>query len=144
MFVFQYCTFFFRKFLNFTLEKFALVYFESATFIHVLFYIICLHFPKYNGMNYASFADRGDWQRERKYNYPGNSNQPWQGDRHYPYDQHRYKEHHYSNRRAHTDLYHSCGFRNPGSARKRVYDQYSNDRDHRVHRDYYDRYETFP
>ncbi|TTF56870.1 Chromodomain-helicase-DNA-binding protein 2 [Bagarius yarrelli] len=83
---------------------------------------------------------RGDWHRERKYTYPGNSNQPWQGDRYNPYDQHSYKEHHYSNRRAHTDLYHSTGFRNPGSARKRMYDQYSNDRDHRVHREYYDRH----
>ncbi|KAF7699143.1 chromodomain-helicase-DNA-binding protein 2 isoform X1 [Silurus meridionalis] len=83
---------------------------------------------------------RGDWQRERKYNYPGNSNQPWQGDRHHPYDQHRYKEHHYNSRRGHTDLYRSSNFRNPGSARKRVYDQYSNDRDHRAHRDYYDRH----
>ncbi|XP_053355695.1 chromodomain-helicase-DNA-binding protein 2 [Clarias gariepinus] len=83
---------------------------------------------------------RGDWQRERKYTYPGNSNQPWQGDRHHSYDQHRYKEHHYSNRRAHSDLYRSSGFRNQASARKRVYDQYSNDRDHRDHRDYYDRH----
>uniref|UniRef100_A0AAR2JC09 DNA helicase n=1 Tax=Pygocentrus nattereri TaxID=42514 RepID=A0AAR2JC09_PYGNA len=63
--------------------------------------------------------------RERKYNYPGNSNQSWQGDRHHPYDPHRYKDHHYGDRR--------------GSPRKRPYDQYGNDRDHRGHRDYYDR-----
>ncbi|KAB5574967.1 hypothetical protein PHYPO_G00215180 [Pangasianodon hypophthalmus] len=100
------------------------------------------HREPYNQHNKRHFPNdyRGDWQRDRKYNYPGNSNQPWQGDRHHPYDQHRYKEHHYSNRRAHTDLYRSSGFRNPGSARKRVYDQYSNDRDHRAHRDYYDRH----
>lgn len=112
----------------------------SASCIHVTFCIMCVNFPEFSGMIYVSSTDRGDWQRERKYNYPGNSNQPWQSDRHHPYDQHRYKEHHYSNRRAHTDLYRSSGgFRNPGSARKRVYDEYSNDRDHRAHRNYFDR-----
>ncbi|KAJ8334039.1 hypothetical protein SKAU_G00413580 [Synaphobranchus kaupii] len=80
--------------------------------------------------------DRGDWQRERKYNYPGNSNQSWQGERHHPYDQHRYKDHHYSDRRPHGDAY-----RSSGNYRKRPYDQYGNDRDHRGHRDYYDRHQ---
>ncbi|XP_062861371.1 chromodomain-helicase-DNA-binding protein 2 isoform X2 [Trichomycterus rosablanca] len=82
---------------------------------------------------------RGDWQRDRKYNYPGNSNQPWQGDRHHPYD--RYKDHHYGDRRPHSDSYRSGGgFRNPSSPRKRPYDQYNNDREHRGHRDYYNRH----
>lgn len=71
--------------------------------------------------------------------YPGNSNQSWQGDRHHPYDQHRYKDH-YSDRRSHGDSYRSSGgYRNNSSPRKRPYDQYSNDRDHRGHRPYYDR-----
>uniref|UniRef100_A0AAR2KEB7 DNA helicase n=1 Tax=Pygocentrus nattereri TaxID=42514 RepID=A0AAR2KEB7_PYGNA len=78
--------------------------------------------------------------RERKYNYPGNSNQSWQGDRHHPYDPHRYKDHHYGDRRPHGDSYRNPGgYRNSGSPRKRPYDQYGNDRDHRGHRDYYDR-----
>ncbi|KAM9754558.1 chromodomain-helicase-DNA-binding protein 2 isoform 5-T5 [Menidia menidia] len=81
--------------------------------------------------------DRGDWQRDRKYSYPGNSSQSWQGDRHHPYDPHRYKDH-YSERR---DSYRSSGsYRNNSSPRKRPYDQYSNDRDHRGHRPYYDRW----
>uniref|UniRef100_A0A3Q1D8H4 DNA helicase n=1 Tax=Amphiprion ocellaris TaxID=80972 RepID=A0A3Q1D8H4_AMPOC len=83
-------------------------------------------------------AARGDWQRDRKYNYPGNSNQ-WQGDRHHPYDPHRYKDH-YGDRRPHGDSYRSSGsYRNNSSPRKRPYDQYSNDRDHRGHRPYYER-----
>ena len=87
-------------------------------------------------------TDRGDWQRDRKYNYPGNSNQSWQGDRHHPYDPHRYKEH-YNDRRSHGDPYRSSGsYRNNSSPRKRSYDQYSNDRDHRGHRPYYDRWVT--
>uniref|UniRef100_A0A8C2AMJ9 Chromodomain helicase DNA binding protein 2 n=1 Tax=Cyprinus carpio TaxID=7962 RepID=A0A8C2AMJ9_CYPCA len=73
-------------------------------------------------------VNRGDWQRDRKYSYPGNSSQPWQGDRHHPYDTHRYKDHHYGDR-----------YRNSSSPRKRPYDQYGNDRDQRGHRDYYDR-----
>uniref|UniRef100_A0AAR2JQK6 DNA helicase n=1 Tax=Pygocentrus nattereri TaxID=42514 RepID=A0AAR2JQK6_PYGNA len=78
--------------------------------------------------------------QERKYNYPGNSNQSWQGDRHHPYDPHRYKDHHYGDRRPHGDSYRNPGgYRNSGSPRKRPYDQYGNDRDHRGHRDYYDR-----
>lgn len=84
-------------------------------------------------------TDRGDWQRDRKYMYPGNSNQSWQGDRHHPYDPHRYKDH-YVDRRSHGDPYRSSGsYRNNSSPRKRPYDQYSNDRDHRGHRPYYDR-----
>uniref|UniRef100_A0A8C4EQM4 Chromodomain helicase DNA binding protein 2 n=1 Tax=Dicentrarchus labrax TaxID=13489 RepID=A0A8C4EQM4_DICLA len=77
---------------------------------------------------------------DRKYNYPGNSNQSWQGDRHHPYDPHRYKDH-YGDRRSHGDSYRSSGsYRNNSSPRKRPYDQYSNDRDHRGHRPYYDRH----
>uniref|UniRef100_A0A669ESR3 Chromodomain helicase DNA binding protein 2 n=1 Tax=Oreochromis niloticus TaxID=8128 RepID=A0A669ESR3_ORENI len=71
--------------------------------------------------------------------YPGNSNSSWQGDRHHPYDPHRYKDH-YSDRRPHGDPYRSSGgYRNNSSPRKRPYEQYSNDRDHRGHRPYYDR-----
>uniref|UniRef100_A0A671KS14 Chromodomain-helicase-DNA-binding protein 2-like n=1 Tax=Sinocyclocheilus anshuiensis TaxID=1608454 RepID=A0A671KS14_9TELE len=84
-------------------------------------------------------VNRGDWQRDRKYSYPGNSNQPWQGDRYHPYDSHRYKDHHYGDRRPHGDYRSSGGYRNGGSPRKRPYD-YGNDRDHRGHRDYYDRH----
>uniref|UniRef100_A0A7N8XLL8 Chromodomain helicase DNA binding protein 2 n=1 Tax=Mastacembelus armatus TaxID=205130 RepID=A0A7N8XLL8_9TELE len=88
-------------------------------------------------------ANRGDWQRDRKYSYPSNSNQSWQGDRHHPYDPHRYKDH-YSDRRPHGDLYRSSGsYRNNSSPRKRPYEQYSNDRDHRGHRPYYDRWDFF-
>uniref|UniRef100_A0A674I922 Chromodomain helicase DNA binding protein 2 n=1 Tax=Terrapene triunguis TaxID=2587831 RepID=A0A674I922_9SAUR len=65
-------------------------------------------------------ADRGDWQRDRKFNYGGNSNQVWGGDRHHQYEQHWYKDHHYGDRRP--------------------YEQYNSDRDHRGHRDYYDRH----
>uniref|UniRef100_A0A3Q0T6I7 Chromodomain helicase DNA binding protein 2 n=1 Tax=Amphilophus citrinellus TaxID=61819 RepID=A0A3Q0T6I7_AMPCI len=84
--------------------------------------------------------DRGDWQRDRKYSYPGNSNASWQGDRHHPYDPHRYKDH-YGDRRPHGDPYRSSGgYRNNTSPRKRPYEQYSNDRDHRGHRPYYDRH----
>uniref|UniRef100_A0A3P8QRD6 DNA helicase n=1 Tax=Astatotilapia calliptera TaxID=8154 RepID=A0A3P8QRD6_ASTCA len=79
------------------------------------------------------------WQRDRKYSYPGNSNSSWQGDRHHPYDPHRYKDH-YGDRRPHGDPYRSSGgYRNNSSPRKRPYEQYSNDRDHRGHRPYYDR-----
>uniref|UniRef100_A0A672GXP1 Uncharacterized protein n=1 Tax=Salarias fasciatus TaxID=181472 RepID=A0A672GXP1_SALFA len=67
---------------------------------------------------------------DRKYNYPSNSNSSWQGDRHHPYDPHRYKDH-YSDRRP---------YRNNNSPRKRPYEPYGNDRDHRGHRPYYDRH----
>uniref|UniRef100_A0A672GW10 Uncharacterized protein n=1 Tax=Salarias fasciatus TaxID=181472 RepID=A0A672GW10_SALFA len=84
--------------------------------------------------------NRGDWQRDRKYNYPSNSNSSWQGDRHHPYDPHRYKDH-YSDRRPHGDMYRSSGsYRNNNSPRKRPYEPYGNDRDHRGHRPYYDRH----
>ncbi|KAG5848599.1 hypothetical protein ANANG_G00100230 [Anguilla anguilla] len=96
------------------------------------------HREPYNQSNKRHFSndDRGDWQRERKYSYPSNSNQSWQGEWHHPYDQHRYKDHHYSDRRPHTDTY-----RSSGNYRKRPYEQYGNDRDHRGHRDYYDRHQ---
>nr|XP_057932643.1 chromodomain-helicase-DNA-binding protein 2 isoform X1 [Doryrhamphus excisus] len=100
------------------------------------------HREPYNMANKRHFGndDRGDWQRERKYNHPGNSNQSWQGDRHHPYDGHRYKDH-YGDRHSHGDSYRSSGgYRNNSSPRKRPYDQYSNDRDHRAHRPYYDRH----
>ncbi|KAK1327863.1 hypothetical protein QTO34_012772 [Cnephaeus nilssonii] len=85
-----------------------------------------------------SNADRGDWQRERKFNYGGgNSNPPWGSDRHHQYEQHWYKDHHYGDRR-HMDS-HRSGYRPNSLSRKRPYDQYS-DRDHRGHRDYYDRH----
>ncbi|XP_045427981.1 chromodomain-helicase-DNA-binding protein 2 isoform X2 [Pipistrellus kuhlii] len=82
-------------------------------------------------------ADRGDWQRERKFNYGGNSNPPWGSDRHHPYEPHWYKDHHYGDRR-HADS-HRSGYRPNSLSRKRPYDQYG-DRDHRGHRDYYDRH----
>uniref|UniRef100_A0A3Q1G6J0 Chromodomain helicase DNA binding protein 2 n=1 Tax=Acanthochromis polyacanthus TaxID=80966 RepID=A0A3Q1G6J0_9TELE len=100
------------------------------------------HREPYNAANKRHFGndDRGDWQRDRKHSYPGNSNQSWQGDRHHPYDPHRYKDH-YGDRRPHGDSYRSSGsYRNNNSPRKRPYDQYSNDRDHRGHRPYYDRH----
>ncbi|XP_074489111.1 chromodomain-helicase-DNA-binding protein 2 isoform X2 [Sebastes fasciatus] len=98
------------------------------------------HREPYNSANKRHFGndDRGDWQRDRKYSYPGNSNQSWQGDRHHPYD--RYKDH-YDDRRQHGDSYRSSGgYRNNSSPRKRPYEQYGNDRDHRGHRPYYDRH----
>uniref|UniRef100_A0A669PA89 Uncharacterized protein n=1 Tax=Phasianus colchicus TaxID=9054 RepID=A0A669PA89_PHACC len=59
--------------------------------------------------------------------YSGNSNQMWGGERHHQYEQHWYKDHHY-------------GDRPNNLSRKRPYEQYSSDRDHRGHRDYYDRH----
>lgn len=106
--------------------------------------VMVIHFhPSYWCMYHLTWAsaffitDRGDWPRDRKYNYPGNSNQPWQGDRHHPYDQHRYKDH-YGDRRPHGDSYRSS-YRNSSSPRKRPYEQYG-DRDHRGHRPYYERW----
>ncbi|XP_029806869.1 chromodomain-helicase-DNA-binding protein 2 isoform X5 [Suricata suricatta] len=96
----------------------------------------------YNHPNKRHFsnADRGDWQRERKFNYGGgNSNPPWGSDRHHQYEQHWYKDHHYGDRR-HMDAHRSGGYRPNNLSRKRPYDQYSSDRDHRGHRDYYDRH----
>ncbi|XP_053514814.1 chromodomain-helicase-DNA-binding protein 2 isoform X7 [Artibeus jamaicensis] len=87
-----------------------------------------------------SNADRGDWQRERKFNYGGgNNNPPWGSDRHHQYEQHWYKDHHYGDRR-HMDSHRSGSYRPNNLSRKRPYDQYSSDRDHRGHRDYYDRH----
>uniref|UniRef100_A0A8C4JFK2 Chromodomain helicase DNA binding protein 2 n=1 Tax=Dromaius novaehollandiae TaxID=8790 RepID=A0A8C4JFK2_DRONO len=68
-----------------------------------------------------------NWQRDRKFNYGGNSNQVWGGERHHQYEQHWYKDHHY-------------GDRPNNLSRKRPYEQYNSDRDHRGHRDYYDRH----
>ncbi|KAM9062922.1 chromodomain-helicase-DNA-binding protein 2 isoform X1 [Sarcophilus harrisii] len=87
-----------------------------------------------------SNADRGDWQRERKFNYGGNSNQLWGGDRHHQYEQHWYKDHHYGDRRSHGEPHRSGNYRPNNLSRKRPYDPYSSDRDHRGHRDYYDRH----
>ncbi|XP_036005916.1 chromodomain-helicase-DNA-binding protein 2 isoform X2 [Fundulus heteroclitus] len=98
------------------------------------------HREPYNAANKRHFGnnDRGDWPRDRKYGYQGNSSQPWQGDRHHPYD--RYKDH-YGDRRPHGDTYRSSGgYRNNTSPRKRPYEPYGNDRDHRGHRPYYDRH----
>ncbi|XP_036909592.1 chromodomain-helicase-DNA-binding protein 2 isoform X6 [Sturnira hondurensis] len=87
-----------------------------------------------------SNADRGDWQRERKFSYGGgNNNPPWGSDRHHQYEQHWYKDHHYGDRR-HMDSHRSGSYRPNNLSRKRPYDQYSSDRDHRGHRDYYDRH----
>ncbi|KAM4678151.1 chromodomain-helicase-DNA-binding protein 2 [Discoglossus pictus] len=83
-------------------------------------------------------AERDEW-RDRKFNYGGNNNQPWQGDRHHQYD--RYKDHHYSDRRPHGDpRRNSANYRQNNMPRKRPYDQYNNERDHRGHREYYDRH----
>ncbi|KAK7822176.1 hypothetical protein U0070_000740, partial [Myodes glareolus] len=87
-----------------------------------------------------SNADRGDWQRERKFNYGGGNNAPWGSDRHHQYEQqHWYKDHHYGDRR-HMDAHRSGSYRPNNMSRKRPYEQYSSDRDHRGHRDYYDRH----
>uniref|UniRef100_A0A8C4PS03 Chromodomain helicase DNA binding protein 2 n=1 Tax=Equus asinus asinus TaxID=83772 RepID=A0A8C4PS03_EQUAS len=96
----------------------------------------------YNHPNKRHFsnADRGDWQRERKFSYGGgNNNPPWGSDRHHQYEQHWYKDHHYGDRR-HMDAHRSGSYRPNNLSRKRPYDQYSSDRDHRGHRDYYDRH----
>ncbi|XP_034524789.1 chromodomain-helicase-DNA-binding protein 2 [Ailuropoda melanoleuca] len=95
----------------------------------------------YNHPNKRHFsnADRGDWQRERKFNYGGGNNPPWGSDRHHQYEQHWYKDHHYGDRR-HMDAHRSGSYRPNSLSRKRPYDQYSSDRDHRGHRDYYDRH----
>ncbi|XP_053129167.1 chromodomain-helicase-DNA-binding protein 2 isoform X2 [Hemicordylus capensis] len=88
-----------------------------------------------------SNADRGDWQRDRKFNYGGNANQVWGADRHHQYEQHWYKEHHYADRRLRGEPHRSSGnYRLNNLSRKRPYEQYNSDRDHRGHRDYYDRH----
>ncbi|XP_006027753.1 chromodomain-helicase-DNA-binding protein 2 isoform X3 [Alligator sinensis] len=88
-----------------------------------------------------SNTDRGDWQRDRKFNYGGNSNQVWGGDRHHQYEQHWYKDHHYGDRRSRGDPHRSSGNYRPNNlSRKRPYEPYNSERDHRGHRDYYDRH----
>ncbi|KAM6119387.1 LOW QUALITY PROTEIN: chromodomain-helicase-DNA-binding protein 2 [Pterocles gutturalis] len=86
-----------------------------------------------------SNTDRGEWQRDRKFNYGGNSNQMWGGERHHQYEQHWYKDHHYGDRRSRGEPHRSSGNYRPNNlSRKRPYEQYNSDRDHRGHRDYYD------
>ncbi|PKK27720.1 chromodomain-helicase-DNA-binding protein 2 isoform X4 [Columba livia] len=88
-----------------------------------------------------SNTDRGEWQRDRKFNYGGNSSQMWGGERHHQYEQHWYKDHHYGDRRSRGDPHRSSGNYRPNNlSRKRPYEQYNSDRDHRGHRDYYDRH----
>ncbi|XP_074956725.1 chromodomain-helicase-DNA-binding protein 2 isoform X1 [Phalacrocorax aristotelis] len=88
-----------------------------------------------------SNTDRGEWQRDRKFNYGGNSNQMWGGERHHQYEQHWYKDHHYGDRRSRGEPHRSSGNYRPNNlSRKRPYEQYNSDRDHRGHRDYYDRH----
>uniref|UniRef100_A0A8D2LV56 DNA helicase n=1 Tax=Varanus komodoensis TaxID=61221 RepID=A0A8D2LV56_VARKO len=87
-----------------------------------------------------SNADRGDWQRDRKFNYGGNANQVWGGERHHQYEP-WYKDHHYGDRRMRGEPHRSSGNYRPNNPpRKRPYEQYNSDRDHRGHRDYYDRH----
>ncbi|XP_069481172.1 chromodomain-helicase-DNA-binding protein 2 isoform X2 [Ambystoma mexicanum] len=86
--------------------------------------------------------ERGDWPRERKFEYVGNSNQPWGGERH-QYEQNRFKDRHYDDRRPHGDpRRNSENYRQNNASRKRPYDQYNDERDHRGHREYYDRHDT--
>ncbi|KAJ7311369.1 hypothetical protein JRQ81_006987 [Phrynocephalus forsythii] len=88
-----------------------------------------------------SNADRGEWQRDRKFNYGGSANPMWGGERHHPYEQPWYKEHHYGDRRMRGDPHRSSGnYRLNNPSRKRPYEQYNSNRDHRGHRDYYDRH----
>ncbi|XP_042680162.1 chromodomain-helicase-DNA-binding protein 2 isoform X2 [Centrocercus urophasianus] len=95
------------------------------------------HPPK----RHFSNTDRGEWQRDRKFSYSGNSNQMWGGERHHQYEQHWYKDHHYGDRRSRGEPHRSSGNYRPNNlSRKRPYEQYSSDRDHRGHRDYYDRH----
>uniref|UniRef100_A0A8B9DZK7 DNA helicase n=1 Tax=Anser cygnoides TaxID=8845 RepID=A0A8B9DZK7_ANSCY len=79
--------------------------------------------------------------QEEEFNYGGNSNQVWGGERHHQYEQHWYKDHHYGDRRSRGDPHRSSGNYRPNNlSRKRPYEQYNSDRDHRGHRDYYDRH----
>ncbi|XP_033023929.1 chromodomain-helicase-DNA-binding protein 2-like isoform X2 [Lacerta agilis] len=97
----------------------------------------------YNHPNKRHFssADRGDWQRDRKFSYGGNSNQVWGGERHHQYEPHWYKEHHYGDRRPRGEPRGEArNYRLNNPSRKRPYEQYNSDRDHRGHRDYYDRH----
>ncbi|XP_063781800.1 chromodomain-helicase-DNA-binding protein 2 isoform X2 [Pseudophryne corroboree] len=97
------------------------------------------NFPSPNKRPFNN-TDRGEW-RDRKFNYGGNNNQPWGSDRHHQYEQHRYKDHHYSDRRPHGDpRRNSANYRANAVSRKRPYEHYNNERDHRVYREYYDRH----
>ncbi|KAJ1179741.1 hypothetical protein NDU88_004975 [Pleurodeles waltl] len=88
-----------------------------------------------------SNQERGDWPRDRKFDYVGSSNQPW-GERH-PYEQNRFKDRHYEDRRPHGDpRRNSENYRQNNTSRKRPYEQYNNERDHRGHREYYDRHDA--
>ncbi|XP_042199024.1 chromodomain-helicase-DNA-binding protein 2 isoform X4 [Callorhinchus milii] len=85
-------------------------------------------------------TDRGERPRERMYNYGGGGGGPWGPDRHHVYEQHRYKEHHYGDRRPRSDPHRNSGnYRLNNIHRKRPYSPYSNDRERRGHREYYDR-----
>ncbi|XP_062998502.1 chromodomain-helicase-DNA-binding protein 2 isoform X2 [Elgaria multicarinata webbii] len=87
-----------------------------------------------------SNVERGDWQRERKFNYGGNANQMWGGERHHQYEP-WYKDQRYGDRRPRGETQRSSGnYRLNNPSRKRPYEQYNSDRDHRGHRDYYDRH----
>ncbi|XP_032906021.1 chromodomain-helicase-DNA-binding protein 2 isoform X4 [Amblyraja radiata] len=93
-------------------------------------------YPQHNKRPFNN-ADRDDRQRERMYNY---NSQHWPSERHHPYDQHRYKDHHFDDRRPHGDPHRNSGNYRPNNLhRKRPYNQYDDERDHRGHRDYYDR-----
>ncbi|KAL8197542.1 UNVERIFIED_CONTAM: choline dehydrogenase 2, partial [Gekko kuhli] len=88
-----------------------------------------------------SNADRGEWPRDRKFSYGGNANQMWGVERHHPYEQQWYKEHHYGDRRLRGEPHRSSGnYRLNNMSRKRPYEPYNSDRDHRGHRDYYERH----
>lgn len=84
-------------------------------------------------------TERGEWQRDRKFNYGGNAHQMWGAERHHQYEQHWYKEHHYGDRRLRGEPHRSGNYRLNNLSRKRPYEQYNSDRDHRGHREYYDR-----
>uniref|UniRef100_A0A4W3I8Q9 Chromodomain helicase DNA binding protein 2 n=1 Tax=Callorhinchus milii TaxID=7868 RepID=A0A4W3I8Q9_CALMI len=70
-----------------------------------------------SGCVFTVYVDRGERPRERMYNYGGGGGGPWGPDRHHVYEQHRYKEHHYGDRRLNN------------IHRKRPYSPYSNDRE---------------
>ncbi|XP_062817936.1 chromodomain-helicase-DNA-binding protein 2-like [Anolis carolinensis] len=92
-----------------------------------------------------SNSDRSDWQRERKLSYGGNSRQGRGGERHHPYDQHRHKEHHDGDRRPREEPHCSSESYQPKTpSRKRPHEQDNSDRDHRGHRDSYDRHHHDP
>uniref|UniRef100_A0A4W3I8J8 Chromodomain helicase DNA binding protein 2 n=1 Tax=Callorhinchus milii TaxID=7868 RepID=A0A4W3I8J8_CALMI len=93
-----------------------------------------------SGCVFTVYVDRGERPRERMYNYGGGGGGPWGPDRHHVYEQHRYKEHHYGDRRPRSDPHRNSGnYRLNNIHRKRPYSPYSNDRERRGHREYYDR-----